>query len=120
MPSEYTIYPERRLVSVAFIKRVTFIDIAEYIQTLGSDPRFDPCFSEIVDLRDVDEFQVNVDEALHIADVIDPFSLDSTRVFVAHTPVQVNAARMHAMLWYGKKKIRVAKTLEQAGAWVNK
>ncbi len=118
MPSEYEIYPEKRLVSVIFTKRVTFRDITEYIQALGSDSRFEAGFSEIVDLRAVDDFQVNVDEALYIADAVDPFSPDSTRVFVASTPAQINAARMHAVLWYGKGKIRIAQTFEQAEGWI--
>src|SRR5579863_4326744 len=79
----YAINSEEQLVSVKFGTTVTIHDIARYANALVADPRFDPTFSEIVDLSAVEEFQIKADEAMALADNIDPFSLEARRAFVA-------------------------------------
>ena len=53
--SVYFIDTANRFVSVRFTKRLIFGDIEHYVSALCADPRFDPAFSEIVDLREVKE-----------------------------------------------------------------
>ncbi|MGA7907147.1 MAG: hypothetical protein WCA16_07035, partial [Candidatus Sulfotelmatobacter sp.] len=79
---DYVLNPEKRLVAVKFRKKVTASDIERYAAALLVNPLFDPEFSEIVDLSDVEEIDLQADEFIRLADEVDPFSLQSRRAFV--------------------------------------
>ncbi len=64
----------KRLVTVKFGKKLTFGDIERYAKRLLLNPSFQPDFSEIVDLTEVEEFDLQADEFLKLADKTDPFS----------------------------------------------
>jgi hypothetical protein len=115
---EYSIYPERRLVSTRLAGRLTGRGLETYATSLRSDSRFDPTFAELMDLRQVTEILLEPDEALRLADQIDPFSLESKRAFVAHTEAQRYAARMHQLLLTGRKPISIFSSLEDATRWL--
>src|ERR1700719_267303 len=61
-------------------------------------PSFDPSFSEIADLREAADIDLQADEFLKLADEVDPFSQEAKRAFVAKTSEQNHAARMHKIL----------------------
>jgi hypothetical protein len=90
--------PGRRLVSIKLGKTVTFADIERYAKQLRLNPLFQPEYSEIVDLTEVEELDLQADEFLKLADKIDPFSPAAKRAFVGRTLVQSHAARMHKVL----------------------
>lgn len=113
----YTIEPEVRLVSTQFCGVLSFRALEMYATSLQADPRFDPAFSELVDLRKVEEIRLLPEEALRLADQIDPFTLDSKRAFVAQTQLQVHSAKMHQLL-QNKRAIRIFSDLEEAKLWV--
>jgi len=50
---DYKIIPEKRLVLVKFSGQVTVKKIAWYAECLLADPLFDPHFSEIVDITEI-------------------------------------------------------------------
>jgi hypothetical protein len=93
--AECVVDPGRRLVSIEFGKTVTFADIERYAKQLRLNPLFQPEYSEIVDLTEVEELDLQADEFLKLADKIDPFSPAAKRAFVVQTLVQTHAARMH-------------------------
>ena len=104
---------ERQLVTVNFGTRVTAEEIAEYGQRLRDHPLFEPTFSEIADWRGAEEIELQADEFSKLVDEVDPFSPQAKRAFMARTPTQNHAARMHKMLraqrkhrdiWYASKK----------------
>ena len=113
----YTIEPEERLVSVEFCGVLSFRALEMYANSLRSDLRFDPAFSELVDLRKIEEIHLIPEEALRLADQIDPFRLDSKRAFIAQTQLQVHSAKMHQLL-QNKRTIRIFSNLEEARLWV--
>jgi len=77
---------------------------------LQIDPSFRSTYSEIVDLRQVEELDLQADELLALADKID-------RVFVVRTSVQNQAARMHKVL-RTQRNIEIFRSLEEAERWI--
>ncbi len=95
---DYEIDVGRRVVSVKFRKRVTVREIEKYAASLRADPLFNPDFSEMVDMSDVEELDLSADEFIRLADRVDPFATGAKRAFVIRDAVQNHAARMHKIL----------------------
>jgi hypothetical protein len=60
----YSVDAEKKLVVVAFAKKLTVQDIERYAKLLQLDPSFRPTFSEVVDLTQVEELDLQADEFL--------------------------------------------------------
>jgi len=114
---EFCIYPEKKLVVVTFGKRLTLAQIRRYVDALRGDPSFVREFSEIADLRAVQDLDLDADEFIKLADQIDPFSPDAKRAFVVETSVQNHAARMHKIL-LSTRKIEIFRSLQKAEEWI--
>jgi hypothetical protein len=114
---EYLLGPEARLVSVKFSKKVFASDIEKYAALLRVDPLFDPDFSEIVDLTDVEELDLQADEFIRLADEVDPFSLDARRAFVVGNEIQSHAARMHKIL-RRQRNFSIFRSVQAAKRWI--
>jgi len=118
--THYQIIPEERVVSVHFGVYLTFADIKAYAEALAVDPRFNHYFSEIVDLSAVQEVKLTADQALLLADAIDPFSVNARRAFVACTDLQIRAVRMHQILRKeGNNHILIFPSFEAAMKWAS-
>lgn len=113
----FSIDVRRRLVMVRFRPRVTVQTIADYAMRLRTHPYFQPVFSEIADLREVENLALQADDFLKLADHIDPFSLEAKRAFVVRTSVQTHAARMHKIL-RSKRNIEIFPSMEEAERWL--
>lgn len=114
---DYVLNPEKRLVAVKFRKKVTASDIERYAAALLVNPLFDPEFSEIVDLSDVEELDLQADEFIRLADEVDPFSLQSRRAFVVRNTVQHHAARMHKIL-RTQRNFEIFRSVGEAELWI--
>jgi hypothetical protein len=114
----YTVNPQQRLVSVKFGRRASIVDIQSYANALRVDPLFDPTFSEITDLSEVEQLEIDAERALALADQIDPFSLGAKRAFVARTELQIHAARMHQLLRNDERNTRIFSSLADARKWI--
>jgi len=88
----------RKLVTVKFGKKVTAADIANYASRLRDHPSFQPSFSEICDLSNIEHLDLSADDFLRLADQVDPFAEDAKRAFVVRTQTHAHAARMHKAL----------------------
>jgi len=108
----------KRLVRVRFGRKVSETAIAAYAMWLRANPDFDPSFSEIVDLRQVEQFDLQGDDMLKLADQVDPFSPNSKRAFVAGNTEQKYAAKMHKLLRASKENFRICQTMDEAERWV--
>ena len=113
----YIVDVEKKLVAVSFARKLTVQDIERYASLLRIDPSFRPAYSEIVDLRQVEELDLQADEFLALADKIDPFTFEAKRAFVVKTSVQNHAARMHKVL-RTQRNIEIFRCLEEAERWV--
>jgi hypothetical protein len=96
--AEYLVDTERKMVTVKFRGKLTVGDIERYSKLLQANPTFQEDYSEVVDLTQVEELDLNANEFLKLADEIDPFSPDAKRAFIVRTSVQNHAARMHKVL----------------------
>lgn len=114
---EFCIYPKKKLVVVTFGMRLTLAQIRQYVDALRADPSFVREFSEISDLRAVQDLDLQADEFLKLADQLDPFSPHAKRAFVVKTSTQHHAARMHKIL-LSTRKIEIFWSLEKAEEWI--
>lgn len=113
----FTIDGKRRTVLVRFSGRLTAADIQSYVQQLRAHPSFDPTFSEIADISEVEDIPLEVFDFMQLADHTDPFSAESKRAFVARSSAQEHAARMHRIL-RNQGHFEIFRTLEEAKRWV--
>jgi hypothetical protein len=118
MSAEYKIIPKKRLVWVKFGKEVSQGEIANYAHGLRSNPLFEPGFSEIVDLREVEKLDLHGEQMLKLADEVDPFSFDSKRAFVVRNATQSHAARMHQILRIANESLRIFYSVREAERWI--
>ncbi len=114
---DFQVDVNRRLVTVKFGTRVSADEIFAYASELRSHPEFQPTFSEIVDLRETEELDLQANDFLRLADNIDPFSAHAKRAFVVRTRVQNHAARMHKVL-RPHNEIAIFESVEDAETWI--
>jgi hypothetical protein len=117
-PRNTKVIPEQRLVTVRFAAVLSFGDIEGYAAALRTDPLFDSGFSEIVDLTGVVKIEMNAQETMRLADVVDPFDIGAKRAFVAQTELQIHAARMHHLLRDATGKTQICSSLADARKWI--
>jgi hypothetical protein len=115
--AEFSIDKDRRLVTVKFGPKTTIQTIEDYSLRLRAHPYFDSSFSEITDLREIEDLDLQADDFLKLADHVDPFSLEAKRAFVVRTSVQNHAARMHKIL-SSNRTIGIFRSVEEAERWV--
>lgn len=115
--TEFAIDVKTRTVSVRFAKKVSVMDIRVYAERLRAHPEFSREFSEIVDLREVEDLELKAPDFLKLADEIDCFSPGAWRAFVVHNSIQNHAARMHKILRF-QANVRIFSSLEDAQAWI--
>lgn len=116
----YEILRAERLVAVKFGKHLTLDEVEKYARDLCADPGFEPTFSEIVDLSEVENVEIDAKHALQLADRIDPFARSALRAFVAYSPAQIHTARMHQLLRGLEDNFGIFASMEEALAWVRK
>ena len=117
VPVEFVVDPQKKLVVARFRGKVVAADIQQYVKRLLAHPSFLPDFSEIVDLTEVEELDLQANDMLRLADQVDPFSNESRRAFVVRTAVQHHAARMHKAL-RNKESIAIFHGFEDAERWI--
>lgn len=113
----FSVDRDRRLVVVKFEGGVAVQEIAKYAESLVAHPDFDPSFAEITDLRGVQQFDLQANDFLTLADQIDPFSLTAKRAFVVQTSLQNQVARMHKFL-RPHRTIEIFESVAQAEQWL--
>ena len=115
--ASFVLYPQQKLVVVTLGNRITLNDVARYARLLREDPSFETTFSEIADMRAVEEISLEADEMMKMADDIDPFSREAKRAFVVRTSSQAHAARMHKIL-RTQRNFQIFRSLDAARRWV--
>jgi hypothetical protein len=83
------------------------------------NPSFVLTFSEIVDLTEVEELDLQAAEFLRLADEIDPFSPGAKRAFVVRNAIQDHAARMHKIL-RTQRNIEILRSVGEAERWIGR
>ena len=116
--ADYEVEPNEARVRVRFTGKLTVDVIARYATALRNDSGFDSAWSEIVDLRAVEEIEITAEQAIVLADRIDPFSVSSRRAFVVKNDLQRHSARMQQILRSPFKTIGIFDTVAEAEVWV--
>jgi hypothetical protein len=116
-PVRCMIDAERRTVFVKFVDKLSLRDLESYVRRLEQDPRFEPDFSEITDIRDVQIIDLSAEDMMKVASQTDPFSARAYRAFVVRTPTQAHAARMHKIL-LSRKNFEIFESVEDAEQWL--
>jgi hypothetical protein len=114
----FTIDQDLKLVKVKFQQKITLQDLKSYLQQLRSDPRFNTNYSELVDLTDVNQSEINFKMASDLARSADPFSHNSRRAFAAPNAAVFGTTRMYQMIRQDEENIRCFRTMEQAKTWL--
>lgn len=113
----YVIDAEKRIVLVRFEKKLSFTEIRQYAESLRADRSFQSIFSEIADLTDVEDLELDAADFLKLADHTDPFSLKAKRAFVVRNTAQSHAACLHKLL-RSERHFGVFHTVEEAENWI--
>ena len=98
-------------------RRVTIDALSQYARLLKENPSFDSTFSEIADMRAVQDIALEAKDMLKAADQVDPFSPEAKRAFVVRTPAQAHTARMHKAL-LSHRNFKVFRSFEEAEGWI--
>jgi hypothetical protein len=114
----FVLYPQQKLVVLTLGSRITVNVLARYARLLQEDSSFEPTFSEIADMRLVEEISLEADDMMKMADEIDPFAQEAKRAFVVRTSTQAHAARMHKIL-RTQRKFEIFRSLDAARRWIN-
>jgi hypothetical protein len=114
---EFIVDTEKQLVVVKFGRKLGAEAIGQYVERLCAHPSFRRTFSEITDLREAEEVELQAEDFLRLADQIDPFAPESKRAFVVTTSAQSHAARMHKILGT-QRNIEIFHSYEEAERWV--
>lgn len=94
MPASYTI---DTLLGVVFSRRwgvLTDRELSAHSRALGQDPRFEPMFRQLADLRDVERFDVSAIGVRALAE-LNPFARDIRRAGVVRSDVSFGILRMY-------------------------
>lgn len=119
MPTFYKIDKERRRVLTTGSGVVTMADAMSHQTKLLNDPDFDPSFSQLMDLTQVESFQVTISDVRKLAQP-KVFSPDSRRAILVTNDYAFGAARVFESLRgiSGEKGIRVFRDLDEALEWI--
>jgi hypothetical protein len=119
MPTFFKIDKERRLVMSTGSGVVTMADAMAHQTGLLNDPDFDPGFSQLLDLTQVETYQVTIGDVRKLAQA-KVFSPDSRRAILVTNDYAFGAARVFESLRgiSGEKRIRVFRDLDEALDWI--
>jgi hypothetical protein len=118
MPASYRIDVARRLVLSRAWGVFTVQDLFEHYTTLAADPAFDPGFSQLVDLRDVEEVgMTRSDIRRHALERL--FGSSSRRALVVSSDAHYELARVYgAFAEYASQKVHVFRDMHDAAHWL--
>jgi hypothetical protein len=116
---DYRIDADHGRVYVRFTGKLTSDLVGRYTDELRKNRAFEPGWSEIVDLRDVEEIEISAEETIALADQLDPFSLGSRRAFIVNNELQRHGARMQQILRSPSKTIGIFETMAEAENWLS-
>jgi len=118
MPASYRIDVARRLVLSRAWGVFTAQDLYGHYTALSADPVFDPSFSQLVDLRDVE--QVDMEPSVIRRHALERlFAAGAQRALVTSSDVAYELARMYGTsAAYVPQNVRVFREMPDAEQWL--
>ncbi len=118
MPATYEIDVARRLVLSHVWGVFTAEDLKRHFTSLGADPAFDPTFSQLVDLRDVTDVELDA-PAIRRHALERLFRSTARRALVVSTPHHYELARIYAVFAeYASQNVHVFRDMHDAEEWL--
>ena len=118
MPSAYTIDQTRSIVLSRGWGVITEHELLAHARALAADPRFEPHFCQLADLRDVTSVQVTsatIRQLVHLS----PFGAGARRALVGSTDIVYGMARMFQIMRdESPDDIQVFRDLDAALEWL--
>ena len=118
MPASYRIDVARRLVLSRAWGVFTAQDLLDHYNALAADPAFDPSFSQLVDLRDVE--QVELDTSVIRRHALERlFGGGAQRALVVSSDMHYGLARMYgAFAEFASQNVKVFRDMHEAEQWL--
>jgi hypothetical protein len=118
MPIVHTIDPERRVVQSRLWDVVTETDAWGSAAALMNDPSFDPTFSQLADMREMKQVEVDQSTVRELA-VMRIFAPESKRALVVASDLQYGIGRMTtSYAESGDQQIAIFRTVAEAERWL--
>ena len=113
----YVIEKQRRLIVTTGDGIVTFSEIRAHQNRLLSDPDFDAGFDQLIDVTNVEKFDMTGDEARTIAErpIVSP---NSKRAFVATKPSIYGFGRLMAVYHESYAQVQIFYDFNSALKWL--
>ena len=118
MPASYRIDVARRLVLSRAWGVFTAQDLYDHFSSLSADPVFDPSFSQLVDLRDVE--RVDMEPSVIRRHALERlFGEGAQRALVTSSDVAYELARMYGTFAaYVSQNVHVFRDMHDAEQWL--
>jgi len=119
MTVRYFIDKQQKTVFTTLSDTLTVTESVEHHRRLGDDPDFDPTYSELMDMSELDNISLNVSGIADLAQSC-PFRPESNRaIYSTNKNLYFGLARMFQTLAGGVHgDIRVFKKLDEALDWL--
>jgi hypothetical protein len=120
MPAIYRIDAQKRRVFTTMDGVLTYREGMDLITRMGSDPQFDPAYTELADLRAITAVEMTMDQIVEMA-VRRVFAPTSRRAIVATNPLYFGMARMYESHHEASSggNVRVFSDLAEAVQWID-
>ncbi|HEU5079526.1 MAG TPA: hypothetical protein VFT72_09940 [Opitutaceae bacterium] len=119
MPCSYEIDSARGLVLVRLAGKFTYADVSALSETLKNDPRFDPSFSELVDVTESESAGMPVDRLRELAQH-SIYSPQSRRAVLVKRELNFGLARVYGAYLEinGAAGVNVFRDRDEAMRWL--
>jgi hypothetical protein len=117
MPVSFRIDPQLNIVRCRSWGVITDSELAAYARALASDARFDPSFSQLVDLRNVESFHLTIEGVRELAS-LNPFAPTARRAVIVASDFAFGMVRMYQSCLHSAENLLVCRTVREAFAWV--
>ena len=118
MPASYRIDVARRVVLSRAWGVFSAQDVFDHFTALAADPAFDPSFYQLIDLRDVE--QVDLETSFIRRHALERlFAGGALRALVVSSDIHYGLARMYgAYAEYASQNVRVFRDMHEAEQWL--
>src|SRR4051812_35474084 len=118
MPASHTIDVQQRLVRSRAWGALSEADLIAHYRAIREDPRFDPTFSQLGDLREVSEFLMS-STAIRREAGVHVFDRHARRALVASSDIAFGLSRMYATEAEGATQfVQVFRDMAEAEEWL--
>ena len=119
MPTSYNIDSTRNLVCSRGWGVLTTEDLYEHYAKMLADPRFDPGFRQLADLREVTALTIDA-TAIAQSAAVPTFDSHARRAIVASSDIAYGMSRMFSLYAESSgQTVQVFRTMEEANEWLD-